>query len=306
MAYQVSQAKYDERKRCKDDNGTVSSKTMRQYKRHTIGFAQWCKEEHGVKEFADCKQYIQEYADWLVREGKSDGTCHTYLAAICRYFDIPLDKIKKPKRICANNKRSRGEKESDSRADTRREISPRLYDFAEKVGVRRAEYARISDTDLVCDESGHPCVCIDKGKGGKFQLQRILPEGLDAITKYFQGTGCVLFAKEELTNKIDLHALRAVLARRAYDHYVERIEREGRDKLIAEIKARWEKYCGKKWDESVVRDQPYYIRGANKHLAIENGLPVVYNRLALMAVSVFHLSHWRLDVTVGNYILAVN
>ena len=306
MAYQVSQAKYDERKRCKDDNGTVSPKTMRQYKHHAIKFAEWCKKEHGVKVFADCAQYVQEYCDWLVEQGMSNSTCHTYLAAICRYFNIPLGKIKKPKRICAYNKRSRGVKPSDSRADTKREASPRLYDFAEMVGVRRAEYSRISDTDLVYDESGYPCVCIDKGKGGKFQLQRILPEGLDAITKYFQGMGCVLFAKEELTNKIDLHALRAVLARRAYDHYVERIEREGRDKLIAEIKARWEKYCGKKWDESVVRDQPYYIRRANKHLAIENGLPVVYNRLALMAVSVFHLSHWRLDVTVGNYILAVN
>ena len=166
-----------------------------------IKFAEWCKKEHGVKVFADCAQYVQEYCDWLVEQDMSDSTCHTYLAAICRYFDIPLDKIKKPKRVSASNKRSRGVKASDSRADAKREASPRLYDFAEKVGVRRAEYARISDTDLVCDESGHPCVRIRKGKGGKFQLQRILPEDLDAITKYFQGTGCVLFAKEELTNK---------------------------------------------------------------------------------------------------------
>lgn len=305
MAYQVSQAKYDERKRREDDNGNVSQQTMRQYKRHAIKFAQWCQKEHGVKVFADCEQYTQEYCDWLVAQGMSDSTCHTYIAAICRYFNIPLGKIRKPKRICANNKRSRGVKASDSRADTKRDASPRLYDFAEKVGVRRAEYARLIDTDLVYDESGYPCVLIDKGKGGKKQLQRILPEDLDEVTKYFQGTTCVLFTKEELTNKIDLHALRGEQARRAYAHYVERIKLEGRDKLIEEIKARWEKYCGKQWDDRVVRDQPYCLRGANKRLAIDKGLPIVYDRLALMAVSVFHLSHWRLDVTVSNYMLAV-
>ena len=52
-------------------------------------------------------------------------------------------------------------------------------------------------------------------------------------------------------------------------------------------------------------DGIYYLRGLNRKLALEHNLPVAYNRLALMAVSVFHLSHWRLDVTVCNYILAV-
>ena len=33
------------------------------------------------------------------------------------------------------------------------------------------------------------------------------------------------------------------------------------------------------------------------------GVPTEYSRLALLAVSVFHLSHWRLDVTVTNYLI---
>ena len=47
----------------------------------------------------------------------------------------------------------------------------------------------------------------------------------------------------------------------------------------------------------------YFVRGKNKELAIKNGLPLSYDRLAVMAVSVFHLSHWRCDVTIANYIL---
>ena len=49
----------------------------------------------------------------------------------------------------------------------------------------------------------------------------------------------------------------------------------------------------------------YWIRGANRRKAQENGLAVGYDRLAVMAVSVFHLSHWRCDVTIDHYLLAV-
>ena len=49
----------------------------------------------------------------------------------------------------------------------------------------------------------------------------------------------------------------------------------------------------------------YYLRGLNRKFAQEHNLPTAYNRLTLMALSVFHLSHWRLPVTVCNYILAV-
>ena len=47
------------------------------------------------------------------------------------------------------------------------------------------------------------------------------------------------------------------------------------------------------------------LRGHNRKLAQQHGLPVWYDRLALLAVSIFHLSHWRHDVTVANYLLAV-
>lgn len=47
----------------------------------------------------------------------------------------------------------------------------------------------------------------------------------------------------------------------------------------------------------------YRIRGENAKIARENGLPVIYDRVALMMVSVFHLSHWRNDVTIKNYMI---
>ena len=74
--------------------------------------------------------------------------------------------------------------------------------------------------------------------------------------------------------------------------------------LIKELEARWQFNKKKNWDPEKL-EGTYYLRGRNRKFAQEHNLPTAYNRLALMAVSVFHLSHWRLDVTVCNYILAV-
>ena len=107
--------------------------------------------------------------------------------------------------MLADNTRSRGDKPADDRADAQREASPRLYDFAARVGIRRAEYAALRGSDF----------------------------GEDAVGAY-------------------------VLVR----------------------------------------------RGKTRELAQKLGLPVGYDRLCTLAVSVLHLAHWRLDVTVDNYLLA--
>lgn len=44
----------------------------------------------------------------------------------------------------------------------------------------------------------------------------------------------------------------------------------------------------------ITNEQPYKLRGENRQKAIELGKKTEYNRLALMMVSVLHLSHWRL------------
>lgn len=284
----------------------VMDHTKKQYKTHTKAFGQWCKQIYGCRNFEDCATHIQDYADHLVQKGLSASTIHTYLAAVCRTWDMPMDEIKKPLRYTAQNTRSRGTKMVDRRSDAKRGASPRLYDFAARVGIRRKEYGKLKGDDLVRDESGHLCVRVKRGKGGKFQLQRILPGDEGFIRTYFNGDPqCRVFSPDEMRNKIDLHHLRAQVAQRAYYYYINRMETEPsyRATLAAEIKARWKKYCGKAWMPSEVEGN-YHIRGKNRELAKQHGLPIFYDRLALMAVSVFHLSHWRLDVTVNNYMLA--
>ena len=316
LTYQITHMQYDHTKqyrreqRDKDGNilsaAEISTQSERLYKRHAVRYGKWCKSTYGCRTPADCAKHIQDYADWLSEQGKSASTIHTYIAGVCRYWQIPMDYIVKPRRVTAENTRSRGVKAVDERSDTKREASPRLYDFASVVGGRRAELRALRKNDLVRDESGYWCVRIRRGKGGKYQEQRVLPEDVELVKSYFDSSTDFVFTKAEMTNKIDLHHLRALQAQRTFAYYNEQVKDETyRARLLKELQARWER-CNnkKKWNPKLAEGN-YYIRGANRALAQKYGLPTQYSRLAVLAVSVFTLSHWRCDVTVANYLLAV-
>ena len=289
--------------------------TIKQHKNNAIKYGQWCKRTYHSRTVEDCAQHVQDYVTFLAAKGLSASTIHTYLAGICYAFNIDLADVKKPPRKAAQNQRSRGEKPSDARADAQRDVSPRLYDFAAAVGCRRAEYAALRQSDLVTDVNGHLCVLIRRGKGGKRQYQRILPGDIDIVKSYFDGSDCFVFDKSELQNKLDLHALRAKQARKAYAYYLGRLQNEPeyRAMLLEEIKRTWDAddaervekgWKKKRWRQNQVEGE-YKLRGETKMLAEQNGFPTSYDRLAAMAVSIFHLAHWRLDVTIDNYLIAV-
>lgn len=313
----IYQIKHSELERKEKQDTPMLKKTENQYKKHALKYAEWAKSTYGCKSLDDSKKHIQDYADYLTTSGKAASTVHTYLAGVCRILDVPLETINKPIRVVAHNTRSRGVKPVDTRRDAGREASPRLYDFAQIAGIRRNEYLHLRPDDLVVDDFGNPCILVRKGKGGKQQLQRILPEELPAIQEVFQHPADEqhLFSKAELSNKIDLHHLRALRAQRMYKYYLEHIQSEKgyREQLISEIKHTWEGddetrmengYRPKRWKDCKVNGN-YVLRGHNRELALKNGLPVSYDRLALLAVSIYHLAHWRHDVTAANYLLAV-
>ena len=314
LKYQIKEV---ELVRLEKANVPMLTQTEKQYRNHAIKFANWCKEQYGCRMLEECSAHIQDYADFLVAQGRTPSTIHIYLAGICLICGVPLADIQKPIRVVAENTRSRGMKAVDSRTDSSREASPRLYDFASIVGIRRNEYLHLTPDDLVFDDFGHPCVLVRKGKDGKRQLQRILPDELPAIKAVFDNPANEehLFSRDELKNKIDLHHLRALRAQKIYRYYLDRIETETgyRAQLISEIRHVWEQddearksngYRAKRWSDMKVTGN-YVLRGNNRKLAQKHGLPMKYDRLALLAVSIFHLSHWRHDVTVANYLLAV-
>jgi site-specific recombinase XerD len=302
-------------------NGTLNNNTMKSYRRAINKFSLWAN-DCGIKYVEDIQNppmLIQKYEEFLKSKGYTPCTIHNYLAPICKGFDISMVAIKKPKRasnciVKGRNPMANMRSNKEALLDKNR----RLVDFQMRVGIRRSELKKLTGKNLVIDESEYLCVEVIKGKGGKYQLQRILPMYIDLISSYFDGTDNRIFSPEEMNNKINLHKYRAYVAKRAYDYYLNICSSDcGKEQLKKEIVSRYvafnKRYSSSKNPEEnlnkFINDMEknggkYVLRGETKKNAQSLDLPVEYDRFALMAVSVFHLSHWRLDVTVTNYMIS--
>lgn len=296
--------------------GITDNQTVTAYKKDCKLFAAYCK-NHGVKRPDQLqgreKELLQAYEKELEASGYSASTIHRRLAAPCKATGINMNEIEKPKRTAGKIIRSRNpDANKQGRIEATEARYNRLIRFQNAVGIRRAELSRLTGADLVIDEMGYLCVYVKRGKGGKTQLQRILPEDEKTVLEIFQSADPEqkLFSKEEMQNKIDLHGLRREHAQRMYKYYADRLKNEPGYKYQCrkELMARYDERhrpgtSRQRFIEDITNEQPYKLRGENRQKAIEQGEETEFNRLALMMVSVFCLSHWRTDVTVINYIV---
>lgn len=295
--------------------------TRNAYLRNMKRYIDFCRSKYQVKTKDELKEHLQDYVDFLKIQGKTASSIHTYVAPCCSYLGVPMDEIDKPKRKVSENIRSR------SRAN-KNLCSSQRYDndkysvvanFQAKVGIRRNELKQLRLNNFRQDESGYWCVEVIRGKGGKYQLQRILPEDVEFIRSYFKTPDCTekLFKESDFSKNMDYHRLRALQAQRAYWFYYKQLH-TGDPKVDAANAYRMRGELMKRWNEYNIDKRTgkpryfpisdtkgvYKLRGDNRKKALADGLPVEYDRLASYMVSVLHLSHWRLE-TLTNYLLAV-
>ena len=310
--------------------------TKKSYRASIADFCEWAK-NNGISKFRHMKgrraDVLDAYAKYLQAKAYSSGTVHTKLAPICKALQINMNQINKPKRKASDITKRRV---NTANLQGKRELAKRRYEravrLAEVSGARRAELKRLTYRDLTAvDESGYRCVAIKGGKGGKDTLQRLTPSQKALCDRFVQEailSGISLddrvLTEEETKNHINFHSIRADRAKAAYDMYRTRIEKEGKEPLIKELITRWNNFYtddpiviqengvlvigsksrAKKYIKTIAEaDTPYLLRGDNRKRALNEGRPVQYNRLALLATSVFELSHWRVDVTMTNYML---
>lgn len=311
----------------------LDSHTVKSIKAITKKFADWVKmdgrytrrdlftTDKGKNRAREALQDYQRYLSVEYRKangGKlSPATVHTYLAYACTALGVSMAEIKKEARTADTITRSRRSSGTQNSRGDREAKSPRferLVTFQNAVGLRRGELEALTPADLVRDESGYICIHVKGGKGGKEQLQRILPTHEAIVTEIMSAGGNTVFSEEEMKNKIDLHGMRAMHGMECYRYYASRLESDPayKEQLRHELRARYFAFNKKptaqhrhKFEKDITNETPYRLRRNEKNYAIaeRDGKPVIYNRLALMAVSVLHLSHWRLDVTVTNYVL---
>ena len=269
--------------------------TRRAFVKNYRKFIEFCRSEYDCKTTEECKNHIDDYVQHLINKGLTANTIHTYLSPVALFFNIPLSDIEKPKRCSAKNVRSRSTNGKVQRSDNDPD-NPKyshLVEFQKRVGIRRRELQNLRRNDFKEDENGSFCY-VRKGKGGKSQMQLILPEDVDFVKSYFDGTENKVFASEEFKNKLDLHKLRAEQAKRAYRYFLDKVNNEEgyREELEKMIRKHWNE---RNLDKRTKKPKPikkdlsgtYKLRGENKKLAIKHGLPVEYDRLCVLATSIF-------------------
>lgn len=289
--------------------------TRSAFVKHFRKFIEFCRSEYDCKTTEECKNHIDDYVQFLVNKKLTANTIHTYLSPVVLFFGMQLSDIEKPRRCSAHNVRSRSTNGKVQRSDNDPD-NPKyshLIEFQRRVGIRRREYQNLRGSDFREDKNGNFYVYVRKGKGGKSQWQLILPEDVEFVKSYFDETENKVFDSEEFKNKLDLHKLRAEQAKRAYHYYLDRINNEEgyREELEKLIHKHWNE---RNIDKRTKKPKPinkkdlsgtYKLRGENKKLALKHGLPVEYDRLCVLATSIFNLSHWRVCVCVNNYLLNV-
>lgn len=288
--------------------------SRKNYIRNTKRFVKFCREKYDCKDFESCKEHIQDYCNYLQEQGHTASTVHTYIASVASTFDISMAEIDKPIRHIGDYTRGRKNILNRTNQDLSDIEFERIVEFQKIVGVRRNELACLTGDCLVYDESNKPCILIKKGKGNKEQYQRLTrPEDLEIIKPYFEGKAPneLIFTDKEINNDLNFHKLRALSAQEYYDIILNCImtDENFKNELIDEIERRWKrcninKETGKpKHFDRTKLEGWYYTRGTVREAAKKNGRPLRYNRLAVMAVSLFKTSHFRTNTTVQHYLI---
>ena len=126
------------------------------------------------------------------------------------------------------------------------------------------------------------------------------------VRSFFDGSERKLFRADEFVGGFDYHGQRRAAAMRALKYYGHRLQTEPgyRKQLYQKVADQWHRNNKKRRDklESLSAfDRPHILRRKNRELAEKQGKPIELDRLALRAVSVLHLAHWRDKVTVQSY-----
>ena len=312
------------RMRVKSHCQNMSNHTRSNYMHACRAFDSWRKDTGLSNKYVrdHPRDAVIQWTEHLRQIGIAQSTIHTMVAGCCCGLGIPSNGIAKhgtamqKTKSLGRSKRAQTAREKEHNVD--------IVRFQSMVGGRRAALGRLTGNDFGYDCAGNACVIFRRDKGGKDQYQVIMENDVAAVKSYFDRCGPDERLFSRIDHDLDLHGIRAEHARRMYQYY-EKMARTpaGRERLREQLWARYtdpEIGC-KAWllakekgDRAKMRkleyrfkkqlaDGTYYLRGANRQAAIERGRPTQYDRLAVMAVSVFTLSHWRTDVATKFYLV---
>lgn len=316
VAYQKGYGKNaSERKEMREGGErTIAVKSSRNViTRDCKRFCEYVKEHHPeARTIAQSRNYIEEWKDKLLAEGVKAETVHGYIDHLGVVYGISGGNYGLGR--SAEPTKGRDISVRDM-ADCNNPKYERFMELANMTGLRRSELAKLTYQDFHRGKDGEYYVSV-YGKGGRQQEQRINPAYQERAREYAAKNDAEkVVSQAETKNHINVHAIRRELAQEMYERYTEQCRTlKGRERLYEEVKMAFERGYSRSpesqrdWRENKDiklleknLESVYKTRGQQRK-ALENaGKPTEYERLPLLAVSVFHLAHWRCDVTVHNY-----
>lgn len=272
--------------------------TMKTYQNEVKRFGDWL-EARGLNKCTmdEAKSHVQEYLDHQTERGLSAYSVHTSCAALSKVFGTTMHDYNIPKRELCNITRSRGSCERDALNDRR---AGDVLQANRTLALRRSELKNLRVSNFA--DNGTSITMNTVGKGGKANETVFRhPEELAVIRGLLadKAENDYVFNREAFKNDADFHQSRA-------EGFQLRYER-----IVAEMKARPE---ARAEYQQIIRDtfasrgreckedlnRPYVCRGSHRASLIEQGIPVSYDRTAVMMVSLE--SHYRSDVLVQHYL----
>lgn len=228
--------RHEDKKTGADKKYIYSERTYYTYMNECKHFRQWIKLSHPeCKHLRDCRKWVNEWLQVLIREGKSAYTISTRKAALAKLFQVDYSYfIETPGRYRKNTVRSRLDVEYD------RHISAKTEAYWAKItsstGLRLSELLRVRGSDLFLRE-GKYYIAVSRGtKGGKVREAVILDNDVAEMIKLSGDRP----AFPNVPRAYDNHHYRAMYAQKLYnmlarpvdlipkqDRYIMRKDRKG-------------------------------------------------------------------------------
>ena len=286
---------------CRDK--IYSYKTMETYQNEVSKFADWL-EKKGLKktDWDTAKGYIQDYIDYLVDENKSAWSCNTALSALAKTFQVCAADYDRPIRHSFNIIRGTFKVARDELNDKR---AADILAANRIIGIRRNELKSIKVSNFhEYERNGRTIIELSYvGKGGKNchsfyyddnsqEYIRKLLAGKKANEKVFNNV------MKQFSYDADLHSARREAAVKMYDYILGHPEEH--DFFMSELTRIFDEKHKRIPDNL---EKPYRLRGKNKEEHEKMGLKTEVDRFAALCVSTLLLNHYRVNVSVTNYLL---
>lgn len=232
--------------------GIYSFQTCDSYKAEGIKFAHWARDEKGCRTLEQARQYVPEYLQRNISEGKSAWTVRLRASALakiygCRTTDFGVEL---PTRHRENIHRSRVEREHDRHFSTQNNRD--LINFCKGTGLRRKELSTLTWRDIYRGEDGRIYVHVDRGKGGRSREVPVLRAYEQHIWNMreraaMEGRERVI---EKIPQRADVHSWRREYAMERYRE----LERERDQEDMRDRERYYHRRDGRVLDREILRE----------------------------------------------------